>query len=80
MRGAGYVGPERVHVGGGEVVERSTAEVIAAVFSLSSAAPHLFGDRPANFERDLRSLLHRTSPDGRFCEVTREVTLSIWRP
>ena len=80
MRGAGYVGPERVHVGGGEVVERSTAEVIAAVFSLSSAAPHLFGDRLANFERDLRSLLHRTSPDGRFCEVTREVTLSIWRP
>ena len=79
MRSAGYAGPERVDVGGGEVVERSTDEVIAAVFSLSSAAPHLFGDRLADFERDLRSLIDRTSPPGRFCEVTREVTLSIWR-
>jgi len=80
MRTAGYAGPERVHVGGGEVVTRSADEVVASVFSLSGAAPHHFGDRVADFERDLRSLLKSTSPTEHFCEVTRAVALSLWRP
>lgn len=80
MRAAGYSGPERVDVGGGAVFDRSADDIVASVFSLSSAAPHLFGERLDSFERDLRDLLRTTSPRGVFCEVTREVTLTIWRP
>lgn len=80
MRAAGYRGPVRLQVGGGDVRDRTENEVLASVFSLSSAAPHLFGDRLGQFERDLRDLLLRASPSGRFAERTREVELVIWRP
>jgi hypothetical protein len=50
------------------------------VFSLSSAAPHLFGDRLTSFEADLRDLLHRYAPDGMFAERSREIALDLWRP
>ena len=79
-RRAGFTGRRVVHVARGEVVRRSEDEVVASVFSLSSAAPHLFGDRLDGFERELRELLRRASPDGRFAEVAGEIELSIWRP
>jgi SAM-dependent methyltransferase len=74
---AGFSGPRRVIVPG-HVHERSEDDVVASVFSLSWAAPHLFADRTAKFETDLRELLRRTSPDGRFAEHAREVELVIW--
>jgi precorrin-6B methylase 2 len=80
LREAGFQGPARTEVGGGTVWERTQAEVIASVFSLSSAAPHLFGDRLEQFERELRGMLHAVSPSGRFSERAREVALDIWRP
>jgi SAM-dependent methyltransferase len=76
MRAAGYQRPTRIDVGGGEVVERSVDEIVAAVFSLSSSAPHLFGDQISDFERDLRALLG----PGPFAERRREIGLVIWRP
>lgn len=78
MRAAGFGGPRRVHVPGGRVFDRSEDDVVASVFSLSSAAPHLFGERLHAFERDLRQLLRRTSADGRFSERAREIELVIW--
>lgn len=54
--------------------------MVASVFSLSFAAPHLFGDRVGAFERDLRALLRAESPDGQFAERMREVAVEIWRP
>jgi len=80
MRSAGFHGPVRMEVGGSTVVDRTNDEVVASVFSLSSAAPHLFGDRLAEFERELRDMLRQASPGGRFSERTREVALVIWRP
>nr|WP_035953589.1 class I SAM-dependent methyltransferase [Parafrankia sp. EUN1f] len=80
FRAAGFQGPTRLDVAGGLVVERSADEVIASVFSLSSAAPHLFGDRREAFERDLRQLLRATSATGRFCERTRDIRLELGRP
>ena len=80
MVAAGYRGPERITVGGGTVMERSEDEVVASVFSLSGSAPHLFGARVADFERDLRALLTAASPGGWFAERTREIELIIWRP
>ncbi len=80
MLAAGYRGPQRVSVPRGEVVERSVDDVVAAVLSLSGSAPHLFGDRLAAFERDLRDLLGASSARGRFAERARDVELVVWRP
>lgn len=80
FRAAGFSGPTRVEPDTAEVVTRSEDEIVAATFSLSSAAPHLFGARRAAFERDLRSLLRRASPSGRFAERRRAIALDVWRP
>lgn len=80
MRAAGFEGPQQVDLPGGEVRARTEDEVVASVFSLSSAAPHLFGDRLGEFERDLRALLRVTSADGHFAERMRGSAFDIWRP
>jgi SAM-dependent methyltransferase len=80
LRAAGLNGPERVDVPAGEVFIRTEDEVLASVFSLSSATPHLFGERLAGFEADLRALLRSVAPDGRFAEKQSDITVSIWRP
>jgi len=77
---AGYAGPERIALDEGRTVERSEDEVVAAVLSLSSSAPHHFGDRLGDFEADLRALLREAAPDGRFAERMRGVEIVIWRP
>jgi SAM-dependent methyltransferase len=80
LRGAGFDGPDRIDVPSGELVTRSVDELVAATFSLSSSTPHLFGERKASFERELRSLLAKAAPNGRFAERTRDIALDIWRP
>jgi 2-polyprenyl-3-methyl-5-hydroxy-6-metoxy-1,4-benzoquinol methylase len=78
MLAAGYTGPVRIEVGGGQIVERTADQIVAAVFSLSSSTPHLFGDRLAAFEADLRRLLNETG--DRFPQRVRPAGISIWRP
>jgi hypothetical protein len=78
-RAAGFTGPRRIEVPG-RVVTRGPDDIVAAVFSLSSSAPHLFGDHRAEFEIELRRLLHRASPGGTFSEQTREIAIDIWAP
>jgi ubiquinone/menaquinone biosynthesis C-methylase UbiE len=77
MVAAGFSGPRRVTVAG-HIHERSEEEVVASVFSLSWAAPHLFAERIGKFETELRRLLRRASPEGRFAERAREIELVIW--
>lgn len=79
MLAAGYTGPRRLVVPRGELFERSEDDIVASVYSLSSAAPHLFGQRRAEFEADLRRLLRASSPEGRFSEQARDIELVIWR-
>ena len=76
---AGFTGPTPLVIGGGSVTERDEDQVVASVFSLSYAAPHLFGADKARFEDDLRALLRRSAPDGRFCEERMYITLHVWR-
>jgi SAM-dependent methyltransferase len=78
MVAAGFGGPTRLEVGGGRVLDRSEDEVVASVFSRSSSAPHLFGERLQDFEAELRGLLRGAAPDGRFSERARENRLVIW--
>lgn len=80
MRAAGYAGPVRLVVGGGEEAERSVDEVVAAVLSLSNSAPHLYGDRLPAFEAQLRELLDEASDGGRFAERRHAVDAVVWRP
>jgi hypothetical protein len=44
MLAAGFSGPSRMPVAA-HIYERAEDEIVASVFSLSSAAPHLFGER-----------------------------------
>jgi len=80
MVAAGFRGPTRLAVGGGRILDRSEDDVVASVYSRSSSTPHLFGERLAEFETELRELLRHTAPDGRFSERAREVELVLWRP
>lgn len=74
---AGFNGPRRREVPRW-VVTRSADEIVASVFSLSYAAPHLFGDRIGSFEHELRTLLAEVSPTGRFSETMREIAVDVW--
>ncbi len=80
LRSAGFTGPRRVEVVRGDIVVRDADEVVAAVFSLSSSAPHLFAGRQAEFEAEVRGVLAEASPAGLFAERARDVALAIWRP
>jgi len=77
-RAAGFIDPTRIEVPGRMVV-RSADEIVASVFSLSSAAPHLFGDRRQVFEAAVRDLLAEVSSDGQFSEQMRESAIDVWR-
>lgn len=80
LRSAGFSGRCHVEVPAAEVVTRTADQIVAAVFSLSTSAPHLFGANQERFESDLRALLRDVSPDGLFAERTRDIALDIWRP
>lgn len=80
FRQAGLVGPEVVVVPDGRDLERTIDDVVAEVFSMSFTAPHLFGDRRADFEADLRELLQRAAgAEGRFGVRLPDNELKIWR-
>jgi hypothetical protein len=76
---AGFAGPARLVVPGGDVVERPAGDVLAWVFSMSHSAPHLFGDRLDAFSRDLLALLREASPSGRFAERRPSTEVFVWR-
>lgn len=78
-RDAGFTDRRRIEVPG-YVVERTIDDIVASVFSLSSATPHLFADRLTSFEADLRALLRQTNPDGLYSEEMRETAIDIWKP
>jgi hypothetical protein len=54
---AGFLPAETVTVPDRRAVERTIDDVVANVFSSSSTAPHLFGDRQEDFEHDMRKIL-----------------------
>lgn len=81
FRDAGFVGPEVVVVPDGRDVARTIDDVVAEVFSMSSTAPHLFGDRRGDFEAELREILERAAEaEGRFGVRLPDNELKIWRP
>jgi SAM-dependent methyltransferase len=80
FRATGFAGPEVVVVADGRTIVRSSDDLVAETFSMSSTAPHLFGDRLSEFEADLRRVLAEASPDGAFALRLPDNELKIWRP
>jgi SAM-dependent methyltransferase len=76
---AGFSGPRRLVVPGGQLLERSLDDVVAGVFSMSYSAPHLFGTRREAFEADLRRLLRAASPSGLYSELQPGTEVFVWR-
>jgi SAM-dependent methyltransferase len=79
FRRAGFLPAEVVTVPDQRAVERTADDIVARVFSSSSTAPHLFGDRRDRFEADLRTALAQASPSGRFSVRLPDNILRIWR-
>ena len=78
-RAAGFRDLHRIDIPG-QTVDRTSDQIVAAILSLSSSTPHLFGDRRSAFEADLRRLLHQASPTGVFSEQMQGIAAEIWRP
>ena len=78
-RAAGFSGPQRIEVPG-DIVERTSDQIVASIFSLSSSTPHLFAEHRDAFEADLRRLLHAANPSEIFSEQMRKIAADIWRP
>jgi SAM-dependent methyltransferase len=58
--------PQQFFVPGLPDLLRDSESVLSGYFSLSSAAPHLFGDRLDDFADEVRALLAQRSPEGIF--------------
>ncbi|MER5433547.1 class I SAM-dependent methyltransferase [Streptomyces sp. NPDC002588] len=76
---AGFSGPQRHVVPGGQALDRTADDVVAWVFSMSYSAPHLFGSRRDDFEADLRGLLRDASASGVFSERRPSTEVFVWR-
>jgi SAM-dependent methyltransferase len=72
---AGFRNRREIEIERGETVARSEDDVVSSVFSLSYAAPHLFGKRLVDFETELHALLRGGGP---YYERPRAITLTIW--
>jgi len=58
--------PQQFFVPGIPDLRRDSESVLSGYFSLSSAAPHLFGDRLDDFAGEVRALLAKRSAEGIF--------------
>ena len=76
---AGFTGPERHVVPGGQGLLHTEDDVVAWVLSMSFSAPHLFGERRAAFGADLRGLLREVSPAQRFSTRQPATEVRVWR-
>ena len=53
--------PSALVVPDGRELRRTIDDIVAEVFSMSSTAPHLFGDRQDDVEAELREILERAA-------------------
>jgi len=75
--GDSFRGSRTVYAPGRQDLIRDIDTVVANYFSMSWAAPRLFGDRLADFEADLRGLLSERSPEGLFWDWPGDTELVI---
>ena len=78
--GAGFAPARELVVPDGRVIDRTIDDLVAMRFSSSATAPHLFGERVAEFESDLRELLAHASPSGLFSVRLPDNVIRVWKP
>jgi SAM-dependent methyltransferase len=71
--------PRTIFCPGRRDLVRSADQVVASYFSTSFAAPHLFGDRLAEFEAELRAELARYSSIGSFWDWPGDTAILLAR-
>jgi SAM-dependent methyltransferase len=71
--------PRSIFVPGIPDLVRDSESVLSGYFSMSSSAPHLFGDRAGAFAAEVRELLASRSPEGVFWDWPgdTEVVLAV---
>jgi SAM-dependent methyltransferase len=58
---------------------RDSESVLSGYFSMSSSAPHLYGDRVDDFAAEVRELLAARSPDGLFWDWPGDTEIVLAR-
>lgn len=76
---AGFEAPQVLSVPGPTWLDRTTDDLVAWLFSGSDCAPHLFGNRLAAYEVELRRVLAEASPSGVFTQRVPDTEVRIWR-
>ena len=71
--------PQTIFLPGVRDLLRDSDSVLAGYFSLSWAAPHLFGDRAEGFAAEVRALLASLSPDGVFWDWPGDTEIVLVR-
>lgn len=71
--------PRVIHVPGIPELVRDTESVVAGYFSMSYAAPHLFGESAEAFADEVRGLLTERSPDGLFWDWPGDTEVMLAR-
>lgn len=77
LRETRFGGSRTIYAPGLPDLIRDVDAVVANYFSLSWAAPRLFGSRRADFEADLRRLLYEHSPEGFFWDWPGDTELVL---
>ncbi len=78
FREAGFSPTNHLVMTGTEPLVRDGDGIVAWVFSRSDSAPHLFGDRLEDFETELRQVLQRAAPAGRFADPPADTEVFVW--
>jgi hypothetical protein len=71
--------PRVVFIPGIPDLARDAESVLSGYFSLSSSAPHLFGNRLDDFAHEVRDLLAARSPDGFFWDWPGDTEIVLAR-
>ena len=77
---AGFAAPEVFAVPDGRLLRRTIDHLVAERLASSGTAPHLFGERLAELERELREVLAAATPSGQFSVRLPDNTLFVYRP
>ena len=71
--------PRSIFVPGIPDLVRDSESVLSGYLSMSSSAPHLFGDRLEDFTREVRELLASRSPEGAFWDWPGDTEIILVR-
>jgi hypothetical protein len=79
LAGTRFGAPRMIFAPGIPDLMRDIESVVSGYFSMSHAAPHLFGDRVEEFADEVRELLGQRSPEGVFWDWPGDTEVMLAR-